>query len=298
MVLRAMLAAAVTAASFIPAAGQSSGAGPRPCSPIGLEGALKAEPPMARHDYALRLADCLGHPDPSIRDRLAFEELSRMMRAGELAASTMTQLRRELLARALSPAGTATLRSFAALTLSEIARTDRIKPWMTAAERDEMVSGAASFLSGITNYAAFSDISGFVHAVAHGADFAMQLALNPAVTKTELDRLLSAISAQVAPKDTGVAYWAGEPDRLARAVVVIAQRKLHSDAEWKAWFDRVMNPEPLSAWDKAFSSEAGIRKHHNVRAFLLSVLATAMTTDDPGVKQLVSPTRDSLKFVP
>lgn len=67
--------------------------------------------------------------------------------------------------------------------------------------------------------------------MAHGADFALQLALNPAVSKPQLDRLLSAMAIQISPKDPGVAYWAGEPDRLARAVIYIAQRKLHSDAD-------------------------------------------------------------------
>ena len=37
-----------------------------------------------------------------------------------------------------------------------------------------------------------------------------------------------------------------------------------------------MDPKPLPSWDVAFRSEAGIRKHHNVRAFLLSVFATAI----------------------
>ena len=32
----------------------------------------------------------------------------------------------------------------------------------------------------ITDYRAFSDTEGFGHAVAHGADLALQLALNPA----------------------------------------------------------------------------------------------------------------------
>jgi hypothetical protein len=48
----------------------------------------------------------------------------------------------------------------------------------------------------------------------------------------------------------------------------------------------------------AFTSEIGIRKHHNVRAFLLSVFATATTSDDAGIRQLAGPTRDSLKLVP
>ena len=188
--------------------------------------------------------------------------------------------------------------SFHALTLAEVARTDRIKPWMTDAARQQMVDASAHFLNSITDYRAFTQSEGYFHSVAHGADFALQLALNPAVTKAQLDRLLAAIARQVAPQDATVAYWAGEPDRLARAVTFIAQRKLHSDQEWQAWFATVMDPRPLAAWDAAFKSEAGIRKHHNARAFLLSVFATATTSEDAGIRQLLVPAREALKLVP
>ncbi len=81
-------------------------------------------------------------------------------------------------------------------------------------------------------------------------------------------------------------------------MIFIAQRKLHSDEDWKQWFATVMDPRPLAAWDAAFKSEAGIRKHHNARAFLLSVFATATTSDDAGIRQLLMPTREALKSVP
>jgi hypothetical protein len=55
--------------------------------------------------------------------------------------------------------------------------------------------------------------------------------------------------------------------------------------------------QPLTSWDAAFNSEAGIRKHHNVRAFLLSVFASAITSEDTGMKQLVEPARNTLKQV-
>lgn len=48
----------------------------------------------------------------------------------------------------------------------------------------------------------------------------------------------------------------------------------------------------------AFASESGIRKHHNVRAFLLSVFVPASASDDPGVKQLAAPARAGLNLVP
>ncbi len=247
---------------------------------------------------ALLAARCLGDPDPRVRDTLAFEGLSSVMRAGALEPRALAALKTELLAALSRAGGSPILTSFSALTLSEIARTDRIKPWMTDAERQELVDSAAAFLSGITDYRAFSDKEGFIHAVAHGSDFALQLALHPATTKPQLTKLLAAIATQITPKDPGVAYWAGEPDRLARGVVFIAQRKLLTDGEWKAWFATVMDPRPIGSWDVAFKTELGIRRHHNVRAFLLSVFASATTAEDAGIRQLMSPTRDALKLVP
>jgi len=246
----------------------------------------------------LALIACLGNPDPEIRDKVAFERLSAAMRGGEVDRDTLAAAKTELLNLVVAPDPQGFQRPFVILTLAEVARTDRIKPWMSADDRDVLVSTAATYLSTLTDYRAFDDTSGFRHGVAHGADLTLQLALNPAITKPQLDKLLAAISTQIAPKDPSVGYWAGEPDRLARAVVFIAQRKLHTDAEWRTWFGRVMDPKPLSSWDAAFTSELGIRKHHNVRAFLLSVFALAITSEDTGMKQLVEPARDALKQVP
>jgi hypothetical protein len=81
-----------------------------------------------RHGSALLLARCLGDPDPKVRDALAFEALSSLMRSAALEQRTLTALK------------------------------------------------------------------------------------------------------------------AGESDRLARAVVFIAQRKLYTDAEWRGWFATVMDP--------------------------------------------------------
>ena len=275
---------------------------------LGLAAALSFAPAAAEaqspcrgtsvaRDSLMALADCLADPNPQVRDGIAFETLSKLLRSGSVDAAALRALKERLLATVLR-GGSALQTSFPALTLSEIARTDRIKAWMTEAERDAMVEAAARFLSMTTDYRAFTEKDGYFHSVAHGADFAMQLALNPAITKAHLDRLLAAIAAQIAPRDASVAYWAGEPDRLARAVAFIAQRKLHSDEDWKAWFATVMDPKPLTAWSAAFQSEAGIRKHHNARAFLLSVFATAATSEDAGIRQLLNPTRESLKLVP
>lgn len=249
-----------------------------------------------RHELAVALTACLGDPNPAIRDGIAFEALSTWMRGGQLDLATIRTIRGDLLNAIgrTDPDGFSS--AFSALVLSEVARTDRLQPWMAGDEREEMVRAAAMFLAKVKDYRAFSDTAGFRHAVAHGADLVLQLALNPQTTKAQLDHMMLAVASQVAPPGT-MAYWAGEPDRLARPIIFIAQRKLHSDAEWQRFFSEITNPQPLPSWRAAFSSEAGIKKRNNVRAFLLSVYASASSSDDAGIRQLVPHATAALKAV-
>ena len=250
-----------------------------------------------RHELAVALTACLGHPRPELRDGIAFEALSSWMRGGQLDLTTMKALRADLL-NAIGRADAEGFRSsFSALVLGEVARTDRLRAWMSAGEREDLVRAAALFLARVKDYRAFSDTEGFRHAVAHGADLVMQLALNPLTTKAELDHMMLAVAAQVAPVGA-TAYWAGEPDRLARPILFIAERRLHSDGEWQTFFSEITNPQPLASWRQAFSSEAGIKKRHNVRAFLLSVYAGASSSDNQGIRQLIPHATAALKTVP
>ena len=265
--------------------------------------------PAARRTLAVALTACLGDPNPALRDGIAFEALSIWMRAGLLDRPTMIELRDRLLLMLASvrqpqegvaptPAEAQGFRGpFAALVMAEVARTDRIKPWLSTEERDTLVEAAAKFLTGIEDYRAFSSSEGYRHGVAHGADFVLQLVLNPAVTKPQLDRLLAAIATQVAPRQT-VSYIAGEPDRLARPLLFIAQRGIYSDEEWKAWFAPVLSSKPMASWDEAVTSEAGLAKRHNTRAFLLSLLASVGASENAGVRQLLGPVREGLKLLP
>ena len=111
-------------------------------------------------DSVSALADCLSDPDPEIRDGIAFETLSKLLRSGSVDASTLGSLKDRLLRGALR-SRSAMDTSFHALTLAEVARTDRIKPWMTDAERQQMVDAAAHFLNSITDYRAFTQREGF-----------------------------------------------------------------------------------------------------------------------------------------
>ena len=172
--------------------------------------------PAERNRRALGLADCLGDPDPFLRDGIAFEALSAWMRGKQLDADTLRTLEQRLLAQLDGTDADGFRKPFAALVLSEVARTDRVQAWMTADERARMATAAAAYLSSVRDYRGYVDGEGWRHGVAHGADWALQLALNKAVTPAQAMSLLSAVGAQVMPAD-GHAYAFGEPTRLARA---------------------------------------------------------------------------------
>jgi hypothetical protein len=248
----------------------------------------------ARQILALALTACLADRRPELRDGIAFEALSRWMRADALDPATRRRLRDRLLQMLTESDTSGFAAPFAALVLSEIARTDRIKPWLASDERDNLVDAAAGFLSSVRDYRGFSDTEGWRHGVAHGADFALQLVLNRAVTKPHVAKLLSAVASQVAPSGT-TAFHSGEPERLARPVLFAAERGVFTDAEWQGWFERVTAPAPLASWDQSFASEAGLAKRHNTLAFLATLYYAASESENPHLRLLLPRVREAIR---
>lgn len=264
------------------------------CPPAGQDraslAALKAtgfklEDAAARQALALALVDCLGDPDPALRDGVVYEGLATWLRADALDVAT----RRALLDRLLSQFGRAApdpagfREPFAALVLSEVARTDRISPWLEPEQRADLVEAAARYVEGVSDYRGYDEREGWRHGVAHGADWLMQLALNPALGKPQLDRILRAVASQVAPV-AGEAYRYGEPERLARPVLFVLQRGLHDEPEWATWVQGISAPAPLATWADAYGSQAGLARRHNTRFFLLALNAGLREGSDAGLQ--------------
>ena len=116
---------------------------------------------------------------------------------------------------------------FAALVLAEVARTDRIESWLTPAQRVALVDSAARYVTSVRDYRGFDPKEGWRHGVAHGADLLLQLALNPAVDRAGLDRLLGAVAAQVAPRGALIYRWRVRAPR-APGVVRRPARSAHA----------------------------------------------------------------------
>ena len=255
-----------------------------PCPPQGVPAAklrqlskhgwqiLNAE---RRDQLAIALTACLRNPDSELRDKLAFSGLQTWFRGGSL-TKTMRQISHVLERRLAEPDPSGFARPFAALALAEVVRADRMAPFLSDREHQELSRAACDYLPSISDYRGFDDHDGWRHGVAHGADFVLQLALNPAITDDQIRCLRKALQTQIAPRDHRYVY--GEPQRLALPIVYMARRPSFSAADWETWIDSVASPAPLNSWNDAFNHNYDLARLHNTRAFLAELYLAANLT--------------------
>ena len=224
----------------------------------------------ARQALALALLDCLASPDPELRDAIAFDAISRWARAKALTPATLQTIRTTLLPRLLPDADShGFAQPFAALTLAEVARADRVQPFLSDAERGELVRAATTYVTTLGDYRGFDASEGWRHGVAHGADLLLQLSLNLALDRAQLDAILAAVASQVMPAN-GHFYIYGEGERLMAPVFYIGRRDALAAADWSAWFSALANRRPRSAP----TTQASLAASHDLGAFLLSLYAS------------------------
>ena len=252
----------------------------------------------AREALARALTDCLADPRPQLRDGIAFEALSAWMRAGALPATQLDAMRRDLTARLTADDPSGFARPFAALTLAEIARVDRLKPFLDPPARGELLRAAVAYERGVRDHRGFDAMQGWRHGVAHGADLLLQLALNPALDRPALDAIVAAAASQIAPPGEHF-YVYGEGERLARPIFHAARRGLHDAAFWNAWFAALASPAPLARWDEAFKSQAGLARKHNTQAFVQVLYVMVRESGDAALQQRLLPGLvEALKALP
>lgn len=242
------------------------------------------------------LLGCLGHPDPTLRDGIAFEGLSHFMRSGALPDATLHHLATRLTAMLSEPDAAGLRRPFAALVLSEVVRADRIKPFMTTSQREGIMMASISFMLRITDYRGFDPREGYRHSVAHGSDLLMQLAMNPGIDTKGLSQIRAALSVQAGTAATS--YVTSEGERLARAVLMIAKRKVFSEADWTDWATRLAGPGVLKTWDNWYLSPEGLARRHNLVQFFSALYVTTTAGGDPDFAVLRPGVLAALKALP
>jgi hypothetical protein len=293
-----MVALLLWAAAAVPAFAQQA------CEPAGMNALALEEfrarqfvvaDDEARASLATALLPCLGAADPVVRDATAFAAYSTWMRGKLLPPATLRSLREALYAMLDADDAQGFRRPFAALVLAEIARTDRVESWMPAAERDAMVRRATDYLESILDYRGFDARGGWRHGIAHGSDWLMQLTLNPALTRAQLDAVLAAVATQVVPA-SGHAYVFGEPERLARPVLYVARRGLLAAADWELWLGKLASRLGDSA--QAYRDSGWLARRHDLYAFLGELYINADLAEEAPVQALQKPVLEALRKLP
>ena len=250
-----------------------------------------------REAFAKEIVYCLDNAVPERRE-FAFDALSHMLREKQLSDATKRGLL-VLLTDWMSARDVMGYRQpYAALALSEVARADRIDPFLTEDELVKLLVEAQHWFINVQDYRGFSDKEGWRHAVAHGSDLLLQLVLNPRIDAEGMRVIVSAVGVQVAPK--GHAYIHGESERLARPILFAAGRGVMSEKEWSDWLMALATPvdaDPKLA-DWVFASEAGLAWRHNVMGFLQALYMNVVIGSDPKDDVLRPGLEAALKAMP
>ncbi|HEV7690231.1 MAG TPA: DUF2785 domain-containing protein [Hyphomonadaceae bacterium] len=248
-----------------------------------------------RQAFAKAITACLGSADPGLRDGIAYEALTHMLRGKQLTTDTMKTLLVDLEAKLEAPEGQGFIRPFAALALSEVARADRIEAFLSNEDLIGLVEKAQNFLINVQDYRGFDPKEGWRHGVAHGSDLLMQLVLNKRIDVEAVDLMLSAIKVQVAPRTHF--YVNGESERLARPVLFAASRGALTEAEWSDWLLLLATPPPEIA-DKVFASNEGLAWKHNTAGFLQALYVNVTLGSDKADDVMIKGLDAALKALP
>lgn len=246
-----------------------------------------------REAFAKGITACLGSADPALRDGIAYEALTHMLRGKQLGDAAKRALLTDLVGKMGEADPLGVRQPFAALALSEVARADRIEAYLTEDELAKLLVDAQHWFINISDYRGFSNADGWRHAVAHGSDLLMQLALNPRVDAEGLRLIVSAVGVQVTPE--AHVYVHGESERLARPVLFAAARGAMSEAEWSSWLMQLATPADA---DRVFASEAGLAWRHNVQGFLQALYVNVTVGGDPKDDVLKPGLEAALKAMP
>lgn len=238
--------------------------------------------PEQRNQTAIKLLSCLGSADPKVRDGIVYAATSEWLRAGLLQQATIKTMFDSLIntLKQSNQDPENFTQPFAVLVLSEVIRVDRISPYLSDTERQNVIDVTTTFMRNITDYRGFDETQGWRHAVAHTADVFLQLSLNNKVSKEQLNQILDALKSQIAPQSKHF-YVFGEPKRLAMPFVYIVLRGEHSELEVANYLDSVVNPKPFADWQSVYNAHKGLAKLHNTRSFVYSILAISGQSKNP-----------------
>ena len=192
-------------------------------------------------DLTTELTRMLGDPDPELRDGTAYPVLTTWIERGvydDLLAGLGDGMAAGLTV-GLGEQGTDSVlrRSFSVLLLGECIDRDNHALLLPGDKILDWGDRLATWYLRERDLRGFVPGKGWAHAVAHGADALGALARSRHLRSTELTVLLDVIGDRILDND--VVYTAGEPDRMALAVMAILRRNLLPLSIVEPWISRI-----------------------------------------------------------
>ena len=222
---------------------------------------------LTADELAIELVSCLGSSSAELRDRIGYELFTYWLRQEKLSDETRSALLIVLSANvADTSADNGLRRSFSALILAEVMRSDAISAFMDDGERQTLLDTGIAALRNESDFRGLEPDIGWVHPVAHLSDLLWRFALHPATTAEQAREILGGVKSKVAP--TGVAWSFNEGDRLARVVAMLIRKELLPAEFVGAWIAEFETPQSMEKWSSAFQSQEGMAELHNTKQFL------------------------------
>jgi hypothetical protein len=204
-------------------------------------------------DLTAELTTMLGSPQPEVRDGTAFPALATWISRGvydDLLAGLGDGMVAGL-SVGLGESGTDTVfrRSFSVLIVGACIERDNERHLLPGAKIMEWGDRVATWFLRERDTRGFVDGKGWAHSIAHGADTIGALADSPHLAGPEHAVLLDVVAERLLHQPPEAPLAAGEPDRLATAVIQLLRRN-------------TLGVEVLEPWVHAIAASAN--PHRNL----------------------------------
>lgn len=202
---------------------------------------LPADRPL--DDLTAELTTMLGSTRPEVRDGTAYPALATWIDRG-VYDDLMMGLGDGMvagLAVGLGEVGTDTVfrRSFSALILAECLARDNDQHVLPGAKVMEWGDRIATWFLAEKDTRGFVPDKGWAHAIAHGADTIGSLGCSPHLAGPEHALLLDILAERILEQSADEPLAAGEPDRIAAAVMQILRRNTLGTDVLEPWVHRL-----------------------------------------------------------
>lgn len=216
----------------------------------------------------------LGEGDPELRDYFIYTILEKWIQQGLYDPEQLRTMITQLLSNIAYHLGeehndTVLLRSFSALTLSEVLKYENAHHFLHAEEVLDILEQAINYLIQEQDLRGHVEGKGWLHALAHAADLLGVLARNRFVQEAELERILTAVAEKVS-MPTPHLYLTLEEERLALVAISALTRNLLPPSYWHWWCRQMAQIEETMQWENFFhfARPNEIAAYHNTKVFL------------------------------